>query len=51
MRTPEGVREAIGRRLDRLSERANTLLTTAAVIGRQFTLDQLAAVESESSED
>ena len=31
---PEGVREALGRRLDRLSEEANSLLQYAAVAGR-----------------
>ena len=36
---PEGVREVIGRRLDRLSERCNEVLTIAAVIGRQFRFD------------
>lgn len=41
MRIPEGVCEVIGRRLDRLSEQCNECLTTAAVIGRQFTLEQL----------
>ena len=38
---PEGVREVIGRRLDRLSEECNALLTIASVIGREFTLDAL----------
>ncbi len=38
---PEGVREALGRRLDRLSEEANALLTTAAVVGREFPYDTL----------
>jgi tetratricopeptide (TPR) repeat protein len=33
---PEGVREVIGRRLTRLSDDTNTLLATAAVIGREF---------------
>jgi hypothetical protein len=33
---PEGVRQALGRRLDRLSEEANALLTTLAVVGREF---------------
>lgn len=33
---PEGVRDLISRRLDRLSERARTLLSVAAVIGRAF---------------
>jgi len=36
IRIPEGVREVIGRRLDRLSERCNETLTTAALVGRQF---------------
>ena len=39
IRIPEGVREVIGRRLDRLSERCNEVLTIAAVIGRQFRFD------------
>lgn len=38
---PEGVKDAIGRRLDRLSERCNETLTIASVIGREFILDQL----------
>jgi tetratricopeptide (TPR) repeat protein len=33
---PEGVRQALGRRLDRLSEETNVLLTTLAVAGREF---------------
>ena len=33
---PEGVRQALGRRLDRLSEATNALLTTLAVAGREF---------------
>ncbi len=33
---PEGVREVIGRRLSRTSEHCNHVLTTAAVIGREF---------------
>jgi tetratricopeptide (TPR) repeat protein len=41
VRIPEGVREVIGRRLDRLSERCNETLTVAAVVGREFGLDQL----------
>ena len=41
---PEGVREALGRRLDRLSEEANALLQYAAVAGRQFAYDTLKAV-------
>ncbi len=38
---PDGVREALGRRLDRISEEANELLQIAAVIGREFTYDTL----------
>ena len=36
IRIPEGVREVIGRRLNRLSERCNRVLTVASVIGREF---------------
>ena len=43
-RIPEGVREVIGRRLDQLSPLCNTLLTCAAVIGREFTLHGLRRV-------
>tara|TARA_B100002003_G_scaffold129644_1_gene119836 strand:+ start:7965 stop:9869 length:1905 start_codon:yes stop_codon:yes gene_type:complete len=35
-RIPEGVREVIGRRLNRLTERCNQALTVAFVIGREF---------------
>ncbi|MDP9236001.1 MAG: protein kinase [Chloroflexota bacterium] len=38
---PQSVREVVGRRLDRLSEECNRILTTAAVIGREFGLDAL----------
>ena len=41
VRIPEGVREVIGRRLDRLSERCNQTLTIASVVGRQFGMDVL----------
>ena len=40
VRIPEGMREVIGRRLDRLSERCNQTLTVASVIGREFSLEQ-----------
>ena len=36
VRIPEGVREVIGRRLDRLSDRCNETLTVASVVGREF---------------
>ena len=51
MRIPEGVREVIGRRLDRLSERCNETLTVAAVLGREFTLQQLNALIEDITED
>lgn len=41
---PQGVREVVGRRLDRLSAECNVLLSTAAVIGREFELRLLAGV-------
>src|SRR5262245_61970315 len=47
---PEGVREVIGRRLGRLSDRTNRLLGLAAVIGRQFDVPLLARI-AETSED
>jgi tetratricopeptide (TPR) repeat protein len=36
MGLPEGIREVIGRRLSRLSEECNHILTQAAVLGREF---------------
>ena len=40
-RVPEGVREAIGTRLNRLSDECNQVLRTASVIGREFRFDLL----------
>jgi len=45
LRLPEGVREAISRRLTRLSDEAYQVLILAAFIGREFKLRQLLAVE------
>ncbi len=42
---PEGVREVIGRRLTRLPDTVNRVLRTAAVIGREFDLRLVAAVD------
>jgi hypothetical protein len=42
---PQGVREVVGRRLDRLSTECNRVLGFAAVIGREFTADLLARAE------
>ena len=50
VRIPEGVREVIGRRLDRLSDRANDIFTTAAVIGRDFTLAALRELGEDTTE-
>ena len=47
---PEGIREVIGRRLATLSDRAGQLLTTAAVMGREFRVEVLEAV-SDLDED
>jgi class 3 adenylate cyclase/tetratricopeptide (TPR) repeat protein len=41
---PQGVREVVGRRLDRLSDDCNWVLSAASVIGRQFALDVLTPV-------
>ena len=46
---PDGVREAIGGRLIRLSDACNQALTIASVIGREFGLDQLEQVIPEGS--
>ena len=51
VRIPEGVREVIGRRLNRLSQRCNETLTLAAVIGREFTLDQMKPLVEDLTED
>ena len=50
-RIPDGVREAIGRRLERLSRSCNQTLTIAAAIGREFTLAQVAQLVGDLSED
>jgi predicted ATPase len=47
VRIPEGVKEVIGRRLDRLSDRCNDILTTAAIIGRRFALPALVLLYSD----
>ena len=50
VRIPEGVREVIGRRLNRLSQRCNETLTIASVIGREFELRQLTPLAEDISE-
>ena len=48
---PEGVREVIGQRLNRLSEQCNEILTTASIIGREFDSRLLDTLSDEISED
>ena len=48
---PEGIREVIGRRLGRLSAECNRALTIAAVIGREFGLDQVDQLSDDLSGD
>ena len=49
VRIPEGVREVIGRRLNRLSQRCNETLTIASIIGREFELRQLSGLVDDPS--
>ena len=51
IRIPEGVKEVIGRRLNRLSDRCNQALTTASVIGREFDFRLLSSLADNMSED
>ena len=51
VRIPEGVREVIGRRLNRLTERCNQTLTISSVIGREFNLPQLRPLIEDMTED
>ncbi|TET55086.1 MAG: hypothetical protein E3J50_05405, partial [Dehalococcoidia bacterium] len=44
MRIPDGLRDVIGRRLSRLSESCNEVLSVAAIIGRDFQLAVLQRV-------
>jgi DNA-binding CsgD family transcriptional regulator len=43
-RIPEGLRDAVGKRLSRLSDTTNQVLSVASVIGREFQLDVLSRV-------
>jgi DNA-binding CsgD family transcriptional regulator len=50
-RIPEGLRDAVGKRLSRLSTSTNRVLSVASVIGREFPLDVLRqVVDSRESE-
>ncbi|PWU04658.1 MAG: hypothetical protein C5B51_16385 [Terriglobia bacterium] len=46
LQVPQGIRLVLGRRLERLPEEARRVLTTAAVIGRTFSLPLLEELES-----
>ena len=48
---PEGVRDAIGRRLIRLSQGCNQVLTTASVIGREFDFQLLKTLSDGVAEE
>ncbi len=48
---PQSVRDVVGLRVARLGDRVNQTLRTAAVIGREFDLDLLAAVENADEDD
>ena len=51
IRIPEGVREVIGRRMNRLSQRCNEALSVASILGREFTMAQLRPLVEEVTED
>jgi predicted ATPase len=48
---PEGIRDVIGQRLNRLSQGCNHMLSMAAVIGREFSLAEMNAVLDAESEE
>jgi tetratricopeptide (TPR) repeat protein len=48
---PEGVKEALGRRLDKLSPDANALLQLAAIAGREFDQALLVALSGRSDDE
>jgi tRNA A-37 threonylcarbamoyl transferase component Bud32/tetratricopeptide (TPR) repeat protein len=50
LQVPEGVRLVLGRRLDRLGEDARRVLTTAAVVGRSFSLRLLEELENKQAD-
>jgi DNA-binding SARP family transcriptional activator len=47
---PDSVRDVVRRRIDRLPDQAVTLLTMAAVVGREFDLDVVALISGLDSE-
>lgn len=51
IRIPEGIKEAIGQRLDRISPDANKLLRYASVLGKDFSVPELRALLMADSPD
>ena len=51
VRVPEGVRDAVGQRLNRLTARCNALLKVASILGRHFEMDELIALSDEFDDD
>ena len=47
---PQSVKEAIGNRLDRVSQECNEVLRAAAVLGKIFTFEELMAVSNQNEE-
>ncbi len=47
---PQSVKEAIGNRLDRVSQECNEVLRAAAVLGKVFTFEELSAATQEQEE-
>ena len=50
LRLPTGLREVIGTHLNRLSDQCNDVLSTAAVLGDEFALEQLVQIEENAAE-
>jgi DNA-binding SARP family transcriptional activator len=50
-RIPDGVREAVGRRLERLSPACSSTLTVASALGREFGIDQLRLLVDDLDDD
>jgi DNA-binding CsgD family transcriptional regulator/pterin-4a-carbinolamine dehydratase len=51
MRLPEGVKEVIGQRLNRLSEQCYQVLTVASIIGKQFDFQLLKKLHNSVTEE
>jgi len=48
---PEGIKQVLGQRLDTLGEATAVVLRAAAVVGRQFTIPELAAAASATEDE